>query len=141
MPSRALTDEQIENCFAVLAELRPHLQRGDFLTTLRAMAEDGYKLAYIAEQGGVVAVADYRIDSNVLMGKPLYVDDLVTTEQARSGGCGQRLLSWLREQAKAEACQVLHLDSGTQRPDAHRFYFREGMNIASFHFSQRLNQP
>ena len=104
------------------------------------MEQDGYKLVYMADQGRVVAVAGYRIYSNLFMGKHLYVDDLVTTEQARSGGYGKRLLSWLREQARAEACKVLHLDSGAQRPDAHKFYFREGMHIASFHFSQQLEQ-
>ncbi|OUS10762.1 GNAT family N-acetyltransferase [Gammaproteobacteria bacterium 53_120_T64] len=140
MPTRALSDDQIENCFGVLAELRPHLQRDNFLATVRAMEEDGYKLVYMADQGRVVAVAGYRIYSNLFMGKHLYVDDLVTTEQARSGGYGKRLLSWLREQARAEACKVLHLDSGAQRPDAHKFYFREGMHIASFHFSQQLEQ-
>jgi hypothetical protein len=30
----------------------------------------------------------------------------------------------------------VHLDSGVQRKDAHRFYEREGMKLASFHFSQ-----
>jgi hypothetical protein len=28
----------------------------------------------------------------------------------------------------------VHLDSGVQRQHAHRFYFREGMTITSFHF-------
>ncbi len=83
MPTRALSDDQIENCFGVLAELRPHLQRDNFLATVRAMEEDGYKLVYMADQGRVVAVAGYRIYSNLFMGKHLYVDDLVTTEQAR----------------------------------------------------------
>ncbi|OUS10135.1 GNAT family N-acetyltransferase, partial [Gammaproteobacteria bacterium 54_18_T64] len=80
MPTRALSDDQIENCFGVLAELRPHLQRDNFLATVRSMEEDGYKLVYMADQGRVVAVAGYRIYSNLFMGKHLYVDDLVTTE-------------------------------------------------------------
>ena len=28
----------------------------------------------------------------------------------------------------------MHLDSGIQRKDAHRFYEREGMSLASVHF-------
>jgi hypothetical protein len=35
-------------------------------------------------------------------------------------------------------CDVLALDSGTQRTDAHRFYFREGMVIPSFCFRKNL---
>lgn len=139
MPKRATTDQQIKDCFAVLAELRPHLQQGEFLSTVRSMEKEGYRLASITDNGEVVAVAGYRISSNLFMGRHLYVDDLVTTETVRSRGYGGRLLSWLREQAEAENCKVLHLDSGTQRPDAHKFYFREGLHIASFHFSQALD--
>jgi hypothetical protein len=33
---------------------------------------------------------------------------------------------------------VLALDSGTQRTDAHRFYFREGLVIPAFCFRKTL---
>lgn len=32
----------------------------------------------------------------------------------------------------------MHLDSGTQRKDAHRFYEREGMSVAGFHFVENM---
>jgi GNAT superfamily N-acetyltransferase len=55
------------------------------------------------------------------------VDDLVTDEAHRSRGIGRTLL---RPSGTTSAqdlqCDVLALDSGTQRTDAHRFYFREG---------------
>ena len=49
-----------------------------------------------------------------------------------------RLLDWLAEEAKEHGCGQLHLDSGVQRRDAHRFYFREGMGITSFHFAKEV---
>ena len=46
------------------------------------------------------------------------------------------------ELAAKEGCQQMHLDSGTQRKDAHRFYERQGMTMASFHFRRKRNaQP
>ncbi|TQV67277.1 GNAT family N-acetyltransferase [Exilibacterium tricleocarpae] len=123
-----------------MAELRPHLQAGDFVSTVRHMETEGYRLAFIERGRRVVAVAGYRITTNLFMGKNLYVDDLVTAADARSEGHGEALVSWLRELAIAERCEVYHLDSGTQRHRAHKFYFREGFNIASYHFSQPL-QP
>ena len=44
----------------------------------------------------------------------------------------------LRQLARAAACASLTLDSGTQRQQAHKFYFREGMVVTSFHFAQSL---
>ena len=135
-----MTDQQIENCFEVLAELRPHLKKTIFLATVRAMESEGYKLSYIEDMEEVVAVAGYRISTNLFMGKHLYVDDLVTTENARSEGYGGQLVAWLRHEANEQGCKVLHLDSGTHRAEAHKFYFDQGFKIASFHFSQPLDE-
>jgi GNAT superfamily N-acetyltransferase len=140
MPKIALTDQEIENCFDVMVELRMHLKREEFLSTVRHMESEGYKLAYIEHEGKIVAAAGYRIRTNLFMGKNLYVDDLITLADARSQGHGEQLVSWLRDEARKENCNFYHLDSGTQRGEAHRFYFRQGFTIASYHFSQKLSE-
>ena len=67
-------------------------------------------------------------------GRILYVDDLNTDERYRSQGYGRRLLDWLKQEAKEKGCDELHLDSGVQRGQTHRFYFREGLTINAYHF-------
>lgn len=138
MPKHATTDQEIERCFNVMKELRTHLEGQDFVATIRAMEKDGYKLAFIENGENVVAVAGYRIHSNLFMGKNLYVDDLVTSEKYRSKGYGEELVRWLRELAINSGCNFYHLDSGTHRHEAHKFYFRQGFSIASYHFSEEL---
>lgn len=134
----ATTDKAINQCFSVMHELRPHLQEDNFLNTIKNMQDEGYRLAYINHNTDVVAVAGYRIATNLFMGKHCYIDDLVTTNKCRSLGYGEVLISWIREQANAHHCHVLHLDSGTHRGSAHKFYFKQGMVIASYHFSEAL---
>ena len=129
------SDEDIDRCFAVMVQLRPDLERREFVARVRRMAGEGYRLA-AHEQGGVIcAVAGFRVYDMLHRGRNLYVDDLVTDELHRSSGCGASLLQWLLERARAEGCVRLDLDSGVQRAGAHRFYFREGMAISSYHFS------
>ena len=140
MPRRAITDSEVENCFNVMAELRPHLSRSDFLATVRTMEADGFCLAFIEHEGEIVAAAGYRIYTNLFMGKHCYVDDLVTAETHRSKGFGEQMMDWLRTEALAADCKVFHLDSGTQRDQAHKFYFAQGLTIASYHFSEALTQ-
>jgi len=139
VPKIAITDKEIEKCFAVMSELRTHLVKGTFMNTVRDMETDGYKLAFIEDSGVVVAVAGYRIYTNLFMGKHLYVDDLVTSEKIRSNGYGEKMINWLREVAINNQCHYYHLDSGTQRDQAHKFYFKQGFTIASFHFSEQLS--
>jgi len=135
---RAVTDQEIEACFDVMSELRPQLKRQQFLEIVRGMEQDGYRLAGIMDQGRVVAVAGYRIATNLFMGKHLYVDDLVTSETVRSQGYGEQMIQWLRDEAVDAGCNYYHLDSGTHRDQAHKFYFKQGMTIASYHFSEKL---
>jgi len=138
MPKHARTDEEVERCFEVMAELRTHLTRGKFLDQVREMEREGYTLVYLEVDGTVVAVAGYRISTNLFMRKNLYVDDLVTASTHRSKGYGKALVSWLRDIACEQGCHYIHLDSGTHRHEAHKFYFRQGLKIASYHFSEQL---
>ena len=141
MQKFATTDSEINNCFEVMLELRPHLQRENFLKTVRSMEPQGYRLVFIEEHDEVVAVAGYRISTNLFMGKHLYVDDLVTVNNARSKGYGEQMIIWLRAQALEADCCYFHLDSGTHRGQAHKFYFKQGFTIASYHFSELLTHP
>ena len=135
----AESDEAIRACFPVMRELRPHRADADeLLRRAREQARAGYRLALLREAGEARAVAGFRIVENLAWGRFLYVDDLVTDPATRSRGCGAALLAWLTERARAEGCAELHLDSGTWRTDAHRFYEREGLEVTSLHFRKSL---
>jgi GNAT superfamily N-acetyltransferase len=134
----ALTDAEISATFPVMRQLRLHLVEDEYLRMIRRMQRSGYRLANATEDGRVRCVAGYRIVEFLAYGKFLYVDDLVTAEDARSGGYGRRMLDWLAGVAREEGAGSLQLDSGVQRHEAHRFYFREGMKISSYHFSVAL---
>ena len=55
MPHRAITDSEIENCFTVMSELRPHLVQRDFVARVRDIKRQGFRLAYIELDGRVAA--------------------------------------------------------------------------------------
>jgi GNAT superfamily N-acetyltransferase len=141
VPEHATTDAEIADCYEVMAELRPHVPRERFLPLVKSMHADGYRLACIRAGGRVVAVAGYRISTNLFYGRNLYVDDLVTAGSERSKGHGKALLDWLKQLALDEGCDALHLDSGVQRKRAHQFYLREGLELSSHHFSTRFRAP
>jgi GNAT superfamily N-acetyltransferase len=130
----ANTDSEIQDCFETVKQLRPHLQESRFVETVRNMMTEGYRLAYAKDGDVVGCVAGFRIAHNLFMGKHLYVEDLVTSEQARSNGVGSAMMDWIITYGRAENCAVVHLDSGVQRHAAHKFYLNQGMRIACYHF-------
>lgn len=133
-----ISDEEITSTYAVIRQLRTHLDENEYLEKIKRMQRSGYRLAAATEGGEVRCVAGFRIVEFLAHGKFLYVDDLVTAEDARSEGHGERMLDWLAGVAREEGCGSLQLDSGVQRHEAHRFYFRKGMSISSYHFSKAL---
>ena len=134
----ATTTADIAACYPVMQQLRPHISAEEFLPRIRQQMESGYLLAYLKNGEDVVAVAGFRLGLNLAWGRFLYVDDLVTLAESRSYGYGKGLLAWLHDYAAEHGCAQLHLDSGLQREAAHRFYLREGMTKASYHFSLSL---
>jgi hypothetical protein len=49
------------------------------------------------------------------------------------------MMDYLDRVARERGCDMLALDSGCQRPQAHKFYFREGLTITAFRFQKRLS--
>ena len=122
---------------AVHRQLRPQLPP-DYVGRMGEVLAKGAQLALVVDDDAVLCVALWRVIENTADGRRLYVDDLVSDENRRSQGAGKMMLDWLETQAKEQGCSALTLDSGVQRQRAHRFYFREGMYIASFCFKKAL---
>lgn len=128
-----------------LLELRPALGSAEALAQRidEVQRASGYRLVASFEDDDAehaAAVAGFRIVEFLAWGRALYVDDLVTAAECRGRGHAGRLFEWLDAEAKREGCRGLHLDSGVgpDRQGAHRFYFRHGMRIASYHFEREL---
>jgi GNAT superfamily N-acetyltransferase len=139
MITLAQTDAEILATFDVMAQLRPHLARDTYVARIRQlMASDGFRLAYVAQDGVARAVAGYRVLDMLYCGRFLSVDDLVSDPDARSKGHGKALLDWLKDEARREGCGHLELISNVVREGAHRFYFREGLAVDAFHFRVKL---
>lgn len=133
-----VSDSEVLSTFPVMSQLRTNLDEGEYAERIKGMRQHGYRLAAVVEDGEIRGVAGFRIQDYLFRGYHLYVDDLVTDENARSKGHGKLMLDWLVEEARKNGCERFHLDSGVQRQDAHRFYFREGLSITAFHFSKEV---
>ena len=136
----AQSDDEIRRCFTVMRELRPHVgDEDEFLARVRRQQEQSrYTLIYADVGGDPVACAGFRISEWLAWGKTLYVDDLICLESHRGKGSAEALMRWMEEYARAQQCAEFHLDSGTFRLPAHRFYHRLKLGITAFHFAKPL---
>ena len=131
--------EWLKQSEAVHRQLRPALPV-DYVGRMRRVFGSGADMAVSVRDGKVSGIAVFRIIENTYSGRELYCDDLVTDEALRSTGVGHALIDYMEKIAIDRACDCLTLDSGTQRHQAHKFYFREGMTVPAFHFSKPLKK-
>lgn len=120
-------------------QLRPQLDR-DYVNQMLRIFADGARMFVAVDGESVVGVAVYRIYENTFEGRQIYVDDLVSDEKRRSAGIGKAMMARLVQIAKESGCVAFNLDSGVQRAQAHKFYFREGMVVSAFHFGMRISE-
>lgn len=123
MEVKGLQDqEELTAGYRVMRQLRDHLTLEQFLGLYEAMQDKGYRLFGLVDGGEIVAVAGVFVTTNLIDGRHVWVDDLVTDDRLRSRGYGRALLSFVHEYARQQGCSLVGLASGVQRVDAHRFY-------------------
>jgi GNAT superfamily N-acetyltransferase len=132
--------EEIQRCFPIMRELRPHLEEQVFAEQVAGQMGEGYRLACLEDEKELKALAGFRILTFLAWGRVLYIDDLITDSKARRKGYGGKLLKWVISQAKLVNCDQVHLDSGPQRHDAHRLYMNHEMKIIGYHFAVELKK-
>ena len=118
-------------------QLRPHLP-ADYAGRLAQVFASGAEMAVALDGERVVGVAVFRVIEKTHSGRELYCDDLVTDAAARSKGAGRAMVAYMESLARSRGCDALALDSGTHRPQAHKFYFREGLVVSAFHFTKGI---
>ncbi|MDI1241964.1 MAG: GNAT family N-acetyltransferase [bacterium] len=136
----AETDDEIDKCYAVMSELRPHLSREEFLAQVkRQIADSGYQLIYLTDGGALKAVAGIRIAEWLARGMSMDLEDLVATESDRSKGYGGQLFDWLLDYGRQRGCTEIRLVSHVTRFRAHQFYLKKKMILDGHFFSIPLS--
>jgi ribosomal protein S18 acetylase RimI-like enzyme len=137
----AESDREIAACFPVMALLRPHLSTAEELVTRVARQRAaGYRILAAWSDDLPLALAGYRVEENLIHGRFIYVDDLVTAESERGSGLGAQLLAAVAEVGQREGCTRLVLDTALDNVLAHRFYYRQGLLARALRFSRAIAQ-
>ena len=136
----AETDGETSACYPVMRELRPHLaSEREFVERIARQRADGYRLLAAWRGDLAIALAGYRVQENLVYGRFLYVDDLVTLETERRHQLGKRLLDWVAGVARRLNYAWLVLDTALSNSLGQRFYFRQGMLASGLRFRLPLN--
>jgi GNAT superfamily N-acetyltransferase len=131
--------KDLERCYPIIKELRPHLSFEDYISIYKqSHTSDGYEIVAIEEMEQILAVMGYRFISDFVRGKHVYVDDLVSTEKVRSQGLGAELLKFAESVAEETGCKSLRLCTGIENERGMKFYDRNGWTKRAFAYTKKL---
>lgn len=130
---------ELQRVFPVIQQLRPSLTALSQLQEYWLRVQPaGYRLLAVEKDGDVVAAVSFRIQENLVHGRHLYLEDLVSDALVRGNGVGERVMQHMRRIACAENCVKMVLDTSLSNTLAHRFYYRHGLLASSLRFQQLL---
>jgi GNAT superfamily N-acetyltransferase len=123
----------------LILQLNPHMSLPRYEELLRQMVQNGYRMVgAFSAAGACVGLSGFWISAKLYSGKYLEPDNFVVGEAYRSDGVGKLLSDWMQEEARHQHCDTVMLDAYVTNSAAHRFYFREGFHVKSFHFFKSL---
>ncbi|WP_326541361.1 GNAT family N-acetyltransferase [Pseudorhodoferax sp.] len=138
---RADTDTELRACWPVMQQLRPHLANADdFIARVHRMRADGYRLLAAWQDAQVLALGGYRLQENLVYGRFLYLDDLVTLDSARGQRWGEQMIVAVQAIAERAGCAHFVLDTGVANTGAQRFYARQGLANHAIRYGRRYAQ-
>lgn len=117
-----ITVDQWDDAYSIMKQLRTDLDKHTYLELMDQMRKEGYRLFAMFSGEEIVAVIGVSSRVNFYNKRHIIVHDLVTTENKRSMGYGEKLLVFIHEWAKQNGAQYVALESALKRTDAHRFY-------------------
>lgn len=137
---RYVGEAEVAACYPLMRQLRPHLTReAEFMERWRRQSAAGYRILALWTDRSPSALAGFRVQENMIHGRFLYIDDLVTNEAERRSGYGQRLLEHLKREGRVLDCSKLVLDTGLDNVLGHRFYYRNGLLAMALRFRVPLD--
>lgn len=129
----------LERCYPVMKELRPHLTPQDFFSIYdQSHSADGYEIVAIEIQGEIKAVMGLRFLTDFVRGKHVYIDDLISSHSVRSMGLGAELLKFAESIAKENNCASLRLCTGIENERGMQFYEKNDWKKRAYAYTKKL---
>ncbi len=118
--------------------LSPGMTAERYEQLLHHMLSNGYRMLGAFRNDICIGLSGFWVSAKLYSGKYLEVDNFVVDAAYRSQGVGKLLSGWLMNEAKVLGCDTVMLDAYVTNSAAHKFYFREGFHIKSYHFYKSL---
>ena len=141
---REINAQETACAFSALSVLRPLLNdMNHFISQINDIQRpQGYRLLGVFEEGksNAVAVCGFREETNLVSGRHIHIDDLITLPNSRGRGYAALLIEAVHQIAQENHITQIEADSNVDmdRQGAHRLYFQHGFAIRAYHVVQKL---
>jgi GNAT superfamily N-acetyltransferase len=104
------------------------------------LADPSYRTVLAEDEGAVVGLVGMRSGLRYEAGAFVQLAALVVADGHQGRGVGSALVGEVEAWARAQGAELITLNSGHHRSDAHRFYEGLGYQATGLRFSKRLGR-
>ena len=121
---KPIPDNDFNQAFAIVSQLRPHLDAGQFARRVAGLKKQGYLVfgAYLPELAGYMGLREVE---TLARGRFLHIDDLIVDKHCRQSGVGSALINFAKSYGLSRKIQHIFLDSF---PESLDFYLKTGFS-------------
>jgi GNAT superfamily N-acetyltransferase len=120
----------------LLGEIYPAVPPQTLAERLEAIEGSGWRCAGVWQDGELIALSGFWVQTRFYCGRYLYVDHFVVAASRRSSGVGLPLLDFLHDLAVREGCDLTCGDVFVTNERAQQFWQREGYRHVGQHFTR-----
>ncbi|BDD01079.1 GNAT family N-acetyltransferase [Persicobacter psychrovividus] len=128
----------LEMLYPLFAELRPQYDLLHFKDLVKHQFKEGYQVMYILDGKKPVALVGFRTLHQLVSGKTLFIDDMVTAQKHRGKGYGKALMMWLQGFCFENNYDHMAVNASFEEVETHRFCLNNGLKIETIHFGRKV---
>lgn len=120
----------------LLGEIYPAIPAQTLAERLETIERSGWRCAGVWQDGQLIALSGFWIQTRFYCGRYLYIDHFVVTAGCRSHRIGPLLLEFLNNLAVDAGCDLTCGDIFVTNERAQRYWRREGYQQVGVHFTR-----
>lgn len=134
------TKEELCSSYTIVVQLYDeNFTFEKYSTYLDDMIVNNYKQLAMYQDGKLIAVSGFWINTKLFSGKYLEIDNFIVDSNYQSKGIGNLLIKEIEKIAFENDAYTIVLDAFTSNFGAHKFYYNKGYVPKGFHFVKYLN--
>jgi GNAT superfamily N-acetyltransferase len=135
---KLIKSTEIYSIIPLLKILNVNISEDTLKTRLDQMLNEGYQCVGAFENNNLVGICGLWILTKYYIGKHIEPDNMIIHPNYQNQNIGSKLMKWIDDFAKENACVASELNCYINNDKAHEFYKKQDYEVIALHFQKKF---